>query len=162
MPDRKSFRVYLRGKNLTGIANIMKGINMKKLSLLLAVVVFMAWGCSHSYNSMMVSGVGVDLKGSAKYEILGDTEGTATVKKILMFYLGDDAKLSGSFPANFSPIAGAKTVCEQAAAYKAIQNFEGADQIICPRFKTEMIIEVGPIYAEYTTTVKAKAVKIKK
>ena len=132
---------------------------MKKFILLLAAVVFLAWGCSHSYNSMMVSDVGVNLKGNAKYTILGDTEGTATVKRILMFYIGDDAKLSGSFPAfGF----GAKTVCEQAAAYKAIQNFEGADQIICPRFKTEQVFAVPPFYAKYTSTVKAKAVKIKK
>ena len=135
---------------------------MKKLSLLLAAVVLLAWGCSHSYNSMMVTGVSVDLEGNAKYEILGDTEGSATVKKILFFYLGEDAKLSGSFPASLGPLGGAKIVCEQAAAYKAIQNFEGADQIICPRFKTEQVIQVGPIYAEYTSTVKAKAVKIKK
>ncbi len=135
---------------------------MKKISLLLAAVVLMAWGCTHSYNSMMTSGVGIDLKGNAKYEILGDTEGTATVKKILMFYLGDDAKLSGSFPVTLGPLGGAKVVCEQAAAYKAIQNFEGADQIICPRFKTELVFGLGPIYAEYTSTVKAKAVKIKR
>ena len=139
---------------------------MKKLSLLLVAVAMLAWGCTHSYNSMMVSGVGVDLKGTAKYQILGDTEGTAAVKKILFFYLGEDAKLSGSFPAAAAmgplAIADAKTVAEQAAAYKAIQNFEGADQIICPRFKTEQVIKVGPIYAEYTSCVKAKAVKIKK
>ena len=139
---------------------------MKKLAILLVAVSMVAWGCTHSYNSMMVSGVDVDLKGSAKYQILGDTEGTATVKKILFFYLGPDAKLSGSFPAagGIGPLAmaDAKTVCEQAAAYKAIQNFEGADQIICPRFKTEQVIKVGPIYAEYTSAVKAKAVKIKK
>jgi hypothetical protein len=135
---------------------------MKKISLLLAAVVFLAWGCTHSYNSMMTSGVGIDLKGNAKYEILGDTEGSATVKKILFFYLGPDAKLSGSFPATLGPLGGAKVVCEQAAAYKAIQNFEEADQIICPRFKTELVFGIGPIYAEYTSTVKAKAVKIKK
>ena len=139
---------------------------MKKLSLLLIAVVFLAWGCSHSYNSMPVGGIDVDMKGGANCQILGDTEGTATVKKILMFYLGEDAKLSGSFPAGAAmgplAIADAKTVCEQAAAYKAIQNFEGADQIICPRFKTEQVIKVGPIYAEYTSTVKAKAIKIKK
>ncbi len=139
---------------------------MKKVSLALIAVVFLAWGCSHSYNSMMVSGVGVDLKGDAKYEILGDTEGKATVKKILFFYLGEDAKISGSFPAGMGvgplTLPDAKTVCEQAAAYKAIQNFEGADQIIAPRFKTEQVIKVGPIYAEYTSSVKAKAIKIKK
>ena len=139
---------------------------MKKISLALIAFVSLAWGCSHSYNSMMVSGVGVDLKGDAKYEILGDTEGKATVKKILFFYLGEDAKISGSFPAGmgFGPLSlpDAKLVCEQAAAYKAIQNFEGADQIIAPRFKTEQVIKIGPIYAEYISTVKAKAIKIKK
>ncbi len=135
---------------------------MKKITLLLAAVIFMAWGCTHSYNSMSVSDVGVNLKGNAKYEILGDTEGTATVKRILMFTLGEDAKLSGSFPASLGPLGGTKVVCEQAAAYKAIKNFEGADQIICPRFKTELVFGVPPFYAEYTSTVKAKAVKIKK
>ncbi len=135
---------------------------MKKLTLALIAVVMMAWGCSHSYNSMMTSGVGIDLKGNAKYEILGDTEASASVKKILFFYLGEDAGISGSFPASLGPLGGAKVVCEQAAAYKAIQNFEGADQIICPRFKTELVFGIGQIYQEFTSTVKAKAVKIKK
>lgn len=135
---------------------------MKKLTLALAAVVFMMWGCSHSYNSMMTAGVGIDLKGNAKYEVLGDTEGCATVKKILMFYIGEDAGISGSFPTALGPLGGGKITCEQAAAYKAIQNFEGADQIICPRFKTELVFGIGPIYQEWTSTVKAKAVKIQK
>ncbi len=135
---------------------------MKKLTLALIAVVFCAWGCTHSYNSMMTSGVGIDLKGNAKYEILGDTEGTANVSVILGFIALGDSSMTGSFPSSLSPIASGKTICEQAAAYKAIQNFEGADQIICPRFKTELTFGIPKIYEVFTSTVKAKAVKIKK
>ena len=133
---------------------------MKKLCLVLAAVACMAWGCTHSYNSMIDTGVGIDLNGNGKYEILGDTEASASVKIILGFIKLGDASMSGSFPGAIG-LAGGKTICEQAAAYKAIQNFEGADQILCPRFKTELVLGVPPIYAEYTSTVKAKAVKIK-
>ena len=151
---------------------------MKKLSLLLVAVAFMAWGCSHSYNSMIDSGVGIELKGDGKYEILGDTEASATITKILFLTLGEDGKISGSFPcasanpmmaiASVSPFGlffgfgDGKLQVEQAAAYKAIQNFEGADQILCPRFKTEQEIKIGGIYAVYSTQLKAKAIKIKK
>jgi len=134
---------------------------MKKLSLLLIAVAFLAWGCTHSYNSMMTSGV--ELQGDAKYQILGDTEGSASVSIILGFIKLGDATMSGSFPASIGPLpAGGKLIAEQAAAYKAIQNFEGADQIICPRFKTELTFGIKGIYEAYTSTVKAKAIKIKK
>ncbi|MCP4714881.1 MAG: hypothetical protein GY868_07180 [Deltaproteobacteria bacterium] len=135
---------------------------MKKLTLALIAVVFCAWGCTHSYNSMMTGGI--DLQGEAKYEILGDTEGTANVTVILGFIKLGDSSMTGSFPAANSPlpIVGGRTACEQAAAYKAIQNFEGADQIICPRFKTELTFGIPRIYEVFTSTVKAKAIKIKK
>jgi len=138
---------------------------MKKLALVL-ITLFTVFGCTHSYNSMPVSGVGVDMKGGADCEILGDTQATANVKVILgVITLGDVSLLTGitgSFPASgLIPLAGGKQLCEQAAAYKAIENFEGADQIICPRFKTELIFGLGYLYESYTTTVKAKAVKIK-
>ena len=139
---------------------------MKKLTLVLIVLVFTVFGCTHNYNSMPVSGVGVDMKGGADCEILGDTQATANVSTILGFiHLGDVSLftgISGSFhTAGLMPITGTKTLCEQAAAYKAIENFEGADQIICPRFKTKLTFGLGKIYECYTTTVKAKAVKIK-
>lgn len=134
---------------------------MKKLTLLLLALVLMTWGCTHSYNSMPVGAVGVDMKGGANCEILGDTEGTANVTVILGFIKLGDAGMTGSFPGGPLPVAGGKVICEQAAAYKAIQNFEGADQIICPRFKTELTFGIPTIYETYTSTVKAKAVKIK-
>jgi hypothetical protein len=136
---------------------------MKKITLVLLALVLMTFGCTHSYNSMPVGAVGVDMKGGADCEILGDTEGTANVTVILGFIKLGDAGMTGSFPgAGPLPMGGGKLVCEQAAAYKAIQNFEGADQIISPRFKTELTFGIGPIYEVYTSTVKAKAVKIKK
>ncbi|MDY6973365.1 MAG: hypothetical protein SV775_13705 [Thermodesulfobacteriota bacterium] len=134
---------------------------MKRLGLLMICVVFMTWGCSHSYNSMPVASVGVDMKGGANCEILGDTEATASVQIILGFIKLGDSSISGSFPASLTPLASGKTICEQAAAYKAIQNFEGADEILCPRFKTELTFSLGPVYEAYTSTVKAKAVKIR-
>jgi len=134
---------------------------MKKLTLVLLALGLMTFGCTHSYNSMPVGAVGVDMKGGANCEILGDTEGTANVTVILGFIKLGDAGMTGSFPGAAMPIAGGKVVCEQAAAYKAIQNFEGADQIICPRFKTELTFGIPTIYEVYTSTVKAKAVKIK-
>jgi hypothetical protein len=140
---------------------------MKKLTLVLIVVVFSAFGCTHSYNSMPVSGVGVDMKGGADCEILGDTQATANVSKILGIPFGDASLftgITGSFPAAAAAgliPASTRQLCEQAAAYKAIENFEGADQIICPRFKTELTFGLGKIFESYTTTLKAKAVKIK-
>lgn len=133
---------------------------MKKLALLLVAIALLGWGCSHSFNSMMTSGVDVDLSGTSKYKILGDTEATANVKIILGLIKLGDASMSGSFPVSLTPLAGGKLICEQAAAYKAIQNFEGADQIICPRFKTELNLGIGIIYQDFTSTVKAKAVKV--
>ncbi len=135
---------------------------MKKITLALIALFCFTLGCTHSYNSMPVGGVGVDMKGGADCEVLGDTEATANVDVILGFITLGDGSMTGSFPAaGLLPIGGGKTKCEQAAAYKAIENFEGADQIICPRFKTELTFGLGPFYESYTTTVKAKAVKIK-
>ena len=137
---------------------------MKKLTLVLIVVVFSAFGCTHSYNSMPVGAVGVDMKGGADCEILGDTQATANVSMLLgVIPLGDVSLftgITGSFPVSWG-LGGTKQLCEQAAAYKAIENFEGADQIICPRFKTKLTFGLGKIFESYTTTVKAKAVKIK-
>jgi len=136
----------------------VKKINF--LSILIMVTLFSAWGCGHSYNSMVNSGVGIDLKGDAKYEILGDTEAKAEVLSILgIFNIG--AEKTGNFPgvSGLSGLLGSgKTLCEQAAAYKAIENFEGADQIISPRFKTEEMNYF--VFGKYSSTVKAKAVKI--
>jgi len=139
---------------------------MKKLALVLIVVVFSAFGCTHNYNSMPVGAVGVDMKGGADCEILGDTEATANVSKILGIPFGDVSLftgITGSFPAavGLVKIPSTRQLCEQAAAYKAIENFEGADQIICPRFKTKLTFGLGKIFESYTTTLKAKAVKIK-
>jgi len=134
---------------------------MKKITFLLLTLALMTFGCTHSYNSMPVGAVGVDMKGGANCEILGDTEGTASVTVILGFIKLGDAGMTGSFPGAAFPIAGGKVLAEQAAAYKAIQNFEGADQILSPRFKTEMTFAIPMIYECYTSTVKAKAVKIK-
>jgi hypothetical protein len=134
---------------------------MRKLTLLLLALVLMTWGCTHSYNSMPVGSVAVDMKGGAACEILGDTEASARCQSILGIFKVGDGKKTGNFPFTLAPFAGGKLRCEQAAAYKAIQNFEGADQIISPRFTTEMVFSIPGIYEEYTSTVKAKAVKIK-
>jgi len=136
---------------------------MKKITLALIACFCFTLGCSHSYNCMPVGEVEVDMKGGVNCEILGDTEATANVDVILGFIKLGDSSITGSFPKPTSPLAiiSGKTICEQAAAYKAIENFEGADQIICPRFKTELTFGLGPLYESYTTKVKAKAVKIK-
>ena len=133
----------------------MKKINF--LSILIIVTLFSAWGCSHSYNSMVNSGANIDLKGDGKYEILGDTEAKAEVITIFgIFSLG--AEKTGNFSGGSGLFGGGKALCEQAAAYKAIENFEGADQIISPRFKTEAMDYY--VFGTYSTTLKAKAVKI--
>jgi hypothetical protein len=136
---------------------------MKKSTVVLIVLVIAAFGCTHNYNSMPVSGVGVQTE-RVTGQILGDTQATANVSKILGIPFGDVSLftgITGSFPAGVLGLVGTKQLCEQAAAYKAIENFEGADQIICPRFKTKLTFGLGPIYESYTTTVKAKAVKVK-
>lgn len=133
----------------------MKAFNLLIIPAVLSL--FLVLGCGHSYNSMLNSGVGIDLKGDAKYEILGDTEAKAEVTSILgIFNLG--AEKTGNFSAGLGLFGGGKVACEQAAAYKAIENFEGADQIISPRFKTQEMNYY--VFATYTSTVKAKAVKI--
>jgi hypothetical protein len=134
---------------------------MKKITFLILTLALMTFGCTHSYNSMPVGAVGVDMKGGANCEILGDTEASATCKTVLFFFNLGDGKKTGNFPGSIVPFAGKKMICEQAAAYKAIQNFEGADQILSPRYKTEMVFSIPGIYEEYISTVKAKAVKIK-
>jgi hypothetical protein len=132
---------------------------MKKLMLFLMVIAFLTWGCSHSYNAMMASGV--SLQSNTNYELLGDTQGTASVTEILCLFQVGDIYTHGTMGGTslLNPF-NAKEMCESAAMYKAIQNFEGADQIICPRFKTEM--QNSGIFVTYTSTVTAKAIKIKK
>lgn len=139
---------------------------MKKSTVVLIVLVIAAFGCTHKYNAMPVGGVGVDMKGGADCEVLGDTQATANVSMLLgCIPIGDVSLftgITGSFPASAGLLPrGTKQLCEQAAAYKAIENFEGADQILCPRFKTELTFGLGKIWESYTTTVKAKAVKVK-
>jgi hypothetical protein len=136
---------------------------MKKLALVLIVVVLSAFGCTHNYNAMPVGAVAVEWEG-VDCEILGDTQATGNVCRILGIPFGDVSLftgITGSFPGAGLLPGGTKQLCEQAAAYKAIENFEGADQIICPRFETKLTFGLGPIYESYTSTVKAKAVKIK-
>jgi len=135
---------------------------MKKLAIVL-IALFTVFGCTHSYNSMPVEAVGVDMKGGVGCKILGDTEATANVDVILGLIRLGDGSMSGNFPTSASliPILGGQTIAEQAAAYKAILNFEGADQILCPRFKTELTFGIPFLYESYTSTVKAKAIKIK-
>jgi len=138
---------------------------MKKSIVVLIVLVIAAFGCTHKYNAMPVSGVCVQTERVAS-EVLGDTQATANVSMILgCIPIGDVSLftgITGSFPAATGLVpGGTKQLCEQAAAYKAIENFEGADQIICPRFKTELTFGLGKIFESYTTTVKAKAVKVK-
>jgi len=136
---------------------------MKKFMLLLVPVVFIGMGCTHSYQSVETSGVSINPEGSATYKILGDTEGKATVTQILFFIMMGDTGKTASFP-GASGLgllgAGAKTICEQAAAYKALQNYTDADQIICPRFKTELVTDFM-IYKVYESTCNAKAVMVK-
>lgn len=117
---------------------------------------------------MPVGGVGVDMKGGVECEVLGDTEATAHVHIILGFFVLGDRSITASFPAPAShittsliPIVDGKTRCEQAAAYKAILNVEGSDQIICPRFKTELTFGIPFLVKSYVSIVKAKAIKIK-
>ncbi len=135
---------------------------MKRFMLLLVAVVFIGMGCTHSYQSVETSGVSINPKGSATYKILGDTEGKATVTQILIFKMGDTGK-TANFPGSsglslLGP--GAKNICEQAAAYKALQNYTDADQIICPRFKTELVTDFM-IYKVFESTCNAKAVQVK-
>ncbi len=138
---------------------------MKRFLLLLVAVAFIGMGCTHSYQSVETSGVGINPKGAATYKILGDTEGKATVTQILIFKMGDTGK-TANFPGGGGsglPLVGgpgAKGICEQAAAYKALQNYTDADQIICPRFKTELVADYM-VYKVYESTCNAKAVEVK-
>ena len=132
---------------------------MKKCFLIISLAL-LTGACSHSYNAMLPTGINLNLEGNGRYQLLGDTEGYAQVSRVLFFYFGVDAGLSANFPADRLLWGGGRQVCEQAAAYKAIDSFEGADQIICPRFKTDLQINLWPLYQKWTTSVKAKAVRI--
>jgi hypothetical protein len=106
----------------------------------------------------------MDVKGS--YKILGTTEASAEGMVILGFIrLGDFDKVAvfPSAPAVSSvlPIkmpAGPKTSIECAAAYKALENYPDADQVINPRWKTT--VEDYVIFKKVSTTCTATAVKI--
>lgn len=135
---------------------------MKKGSLFIFVIVagLFISGCSHQYGTMWRTGVDLiqleRLKGNASYEVLGSTEGRATVTRVLFFTFGDKYKHTNMVGTTFQK--NARGMAEQAACYNAIENFEGADELLSPRFNTE--VENNFFYATYTATVKAKAVKI--
>ena len=137
---------------------------MKKLLFLSLGLFILTSGCTTFTNSMMASGV--QLQGNTNYEILGDTTGTGESTYFLFFKLpSDDSYLLGSLtnmnepnPFNFAAVKRAQ--CASAAEYKAIKNFEGADQIICPRYATETNCYI--IFTQVKSTVTAKAIKIKK
>jgi len=132
------------------------------VTILLLIAMCFCWSCSHQYATMW--GAGFDqiqverLPGNAKYEVLGDTEGRATVTRIFFWLVGDDNKHTNIWGTDFPYTSRGKA--EQAAAYNAIENVEGADELISPRFKTEEDRGFLLIWTTYTSTVKAKAIKI--
>lgn len=136
---------------------------MKKLSLLALGVFLLTSGCTHYINSMPSSGI--QLQGDTKYEVLGDTKATADIYNILLFFTlpTPEAYETGNLGKfqipTFLDMINPALKSENAATYKAIKNFEGADEIICPKYSTEVTQLI--IFSKATTTVTAKAIKIK-
>jgi len=140
---------------------------MKKGILFLALFSFLVTGCAYKFNSMQSADV--VLTGNMNYELLGETEGKATISYFLGIPLEDwgifGITSSSSYNSMIGPFGSVIPLdpsgpVRSAAAYKAIQNFEGADALVCPVYKGEWTN--APIFQTYTCTVKAKAIKIKK
>jgi len=131
------------------------------VNIMSLILICFCWSCSHQYATMWGTGISPiqveRLPGNARYEILGDTEGRATVTRIFFWHSGDDNKHTNIWGTDFPYTSRGRA--EQAAAYNAIENFAGADQLIAPRFKTEEDRGFLSIWTTYSSTVKAKAIK---
>ena len=132
---------------------------MKKILILLSVL-FLT-GCSHNLRMEHSS---LDLKvelDKSQYEIVGNVEGEASTKWLLLFYFPIPLKSSPTYGAIEYPGISYRNVTEQNAIYNAIQTSgKDVDYIIAPKFYTKNS-GFPPFLWKTTVKVTGKGVKLK-
>ena len=132
---------------------------MKKISILLSVL-FLT-GCSHHLRMEHGS---LDLKvelDKSQYEIVGDVEGEASTKWLLLLYFPIPLESSPTYGAIEYPGILYRNVTERNAIYNAIKTSgKDIDYIIAPKFDTE-VSGFPPIYWKTTVKVSGKGIRLK-
>ncbi|MCF7809678.1 hypothetical protein K9N50_01680 [bacterium] len=97
-----------------------------------------------------------------QYEITGDIEGNASVTTVFFFFaIGLESNYGTLYNPTFhTPWDNGHGGVEGMAIYNAIENSDGADMIIAPRFETR-VTGFPPFYWKTTVKVKGKGIKIK-
>jgi len=144
-----------------------------------------------SANGLDLYGLQMEPLKRSEYKVLDNTTGESTVTRILFFKFGEGGATYSSGLAKHSPVEstyvgdssgfGSMSIpvlgyvvgklgemlalsapnSTQAALYKALENAPEADALLCPRVKTEGLY-FPILFGTSTSTVKAKAVQIKK
>jgi hypothetical protein len=113
-------------------------------------------------SAVTVNNVSLEALKSSEYEVLGETEGTASQTTILgCVSYGDMGTIVIPLPiiGFFLIYSGGKEIENQAKTF-AIHNKEGSDALISPRTEGSNFFIPG-IYSNEYVRVKAKAIKIK-
>lgn len=119
-------------------------------------------GCIYHGSSVSSPAVGLEMKSTATYDIIGDATGTSTGAMLFGFIpIGCENKYgemgqpfyAGGFVKFQSPV-------EAAAIYNAIESVPTADAIMAPRFVREGSNYI--VYRKETVTVKGKAIRYNK
>lgn len=132
----------------------------KALLLTLLVAALLFTGCSMNTAKMEKSALNTTIQlDKSQYEIIGDVTGKAEITQILFFVMGvkpNYGELSGTIRFGFQSY----NTAEAMAIYDAIDNSQGADAIIAPKFKTQTTM-FFPFYSKQTVEVTGKAIKLK-
>jgi len=95
-----------------------------------------------------------------QYEITGDIEGNASVTTVLLIFQIGMKETYGSFHNPNKPWGNSHGAVQSMAIYDAIENSDGADMIIAPRFEMR-VTGFPPFYWKTSVKVKGKGIKIK-
>ena len=117
--------------------------------------------CSHSLR-MEHSSLNMKIElNKSQYEIVGDIQGEATTKWLLLLYFPIPLESSENYGILEYPGIYYRGITEQNALYNAIKySGKDVDYIIAPKFETE-IGGFPPIYWKTTVKVTGKGIKIK-
>ena len=129
--------------------------------ILIFISILFLTGCSHS---LRMEHSGLDLRvelDKSQYEIVGDIEGEASTRWLLLLYIPIALESSPTYGTIEYPGILYRNVTEQNAIYDAIANSgENIDYIIAPKFDTE-ISGFPPFYWKTTVKVSGKGIKLK-
>jgi hypothetical protein len=128
-------------------------------SLTLASVVAAAAlmsGCSSTAKTISPAYPTLNMQSCAKYEIIGNVEGTSTGKRILIFFGSQTGHNQGSIANSF----GMRDIdsIKSDAVYNAIASTSGADAIMAPSY-TVTTSGIPLLFSTRTVKVKGKAIK---